>query len=371
MTNLYFHWRRLIVINIGIFVCYTIYKLSRDFLSLPYIHFLVDYHFGFTRRALVGAVTSFFLDKIPPWLPWATGLTAIAITIALYVKLFQKTFGFSKATAPLFVFLAGSPFFFKNFLVQVGYFDVIGCAFAIVMLLLPSQSFWFVVAGAAFSSLLIFIHSGQTLLFVPTILLIVAVRYFLSKPLNYAQIAGGFGLLLLVAASAFVNVAYGNLDVPREEFTRYLQSRSLSTNDNWMVYIFVWFDTLTEGLHITRAGLPKQLLALPIYLLLFALHAPLIRYYRESLALLSLRDRRLILAGMAGITAAYVLVFVLVSDYARWVADWAVCMMLVLHLVKQLPSTRPAPLIACDNMRNIRFGLFVTIIPRTGGVTPW
>src|SRR5471030_2797248 len=116
MTNLYFHWRRLISINIAIIIGYALYKLSRDFLSLPYIHLLVDYHFGFTRRALVGAVVSLFLTKIPTWVPFAIGLTAIAVTILLYVKLFQKTFGFSKATVPLFVFLAGSPFFFKNFI---------------------------------------------------------------------------------------------------------------------------------------------------------------------------------------------------------------------------------------------------------------
>ncbi|MBI3701077.1 MAG: hypothetical protein HY242_11610 [Afipia sp.] len=371
MTNLYFHWRRLIAINLAIVVGYALYKLSRDFLSLPYIHLLVDYHFGFTRRALVGAFFSLFLTKIPQWMPFAIGLPAIAITMLLYAKLFQKTFGFSKATAPLFVFLAGSPFFFKNFIVTVGYFDVIGCAFAIVMLLAPARSFWFVILGAAFSTLLIFIHSGQTLLFVPTILFIVGMRYFMAKPVSAAEIGGGVVLLAIVAASVFVNVVFGSLDVSREEFTKYLQSRSLSTNDNWMVYIFVWFDTVTEGLKITRAALPRNLMFIPVYIVLFILHAPLIRYFRDSIGALTLRDRRLVLAGMAGITAAYVLVFILVSDYARWLADWVVCMMLVLHLIKELPSVRSVPLIECDSWRNIRLGLIVTIIPRCGGVTPW
>jgi hypothetical protein len=202
-------------------------------------------------------------------------------------------------------------------------------------------------------------------------LFIVAMRYFLSRPVNPAEIAGGVVILAIVAVSVVVNVVFGSLNVPREEFTRYLQSRSLSANDNWMVYIFVWFDTLTEGLAITRAALPKNLMFIPVYVILFALHAPLIRYFRDSIDALSLRDRRLVLGGMAAITAAYFLVFVLVSDYARWLADWVVCMMLVLHLMKQLPLTRPVPLIECDNWRNIRLGLIITIIPRTGGVTPW
>lgn len=371
MTNLYFHWRRLVAINLAIMIGYVIYKLARDFLPLPYIHFLVDYHFGFMRRALVGAVVSLALTKIPQWLPFAFGLTALAITFSLYLKLFQKTFGFSKATAPLFVFLAGSPFFFKNFILTVGYFDVIGCAFAIVMLLVPARSFWFVLLGAAMSQLLIQIHNGQTLLFVPTILLIVVTRYFLSRPVNYFEIAGGCLLLVLTAAGTLLTVFYGDVSVPREEFIRYLQSRSLATKETWLTYVYVWYDPPSEGIRLTWSLFPRLVLYVPVYAVLIALHAPLIRYYRTAIDALSQRDRRFILAGMAGITGAYVLVFAMVLDYARWVSDWVVCMMLVLHLVKQLPSIRPVPLIESDNWRNIGLGTVVSIIPRVGGVTPF
>ena len=82
MTNLYFHWRRLVAFSIALMIGQIIYKLSRDFLSLPYIHLLVDFHFGFIRRALIGALMSLALTKIPQWMPFATGLTAIAIAFA-------------------------------------------------------------------------------------------------------------------------------------------------------------------------------------------------------------------------------------------------------------------------------------------------
>ena len=41
---------------------------------------------------------------------------------------------------PLFVFMAGSPFFLKNFMHTLGHFDIYGCAFAIGLLLIPARS---------------------------------------------------------------------------------------------------------------------------------------------------------------------------------------------------------------------------------------
>ena len=38
---------------------------------VPYIHLLVDYHFGFTKRALIGAIVSLFTSKVPVWLVFA------------------------------------------------------------------------------------------------------------------------------------------------------------------------------------------------------------------------------------------------------------------------------------------------------------
>ena len=371
MTNLYFHWRRLVAINGALMIGQVIYKLARDFPSLPYIHFLVDYHFGFVRRALVGAAMSLVLTKIPQWMPFAFGLTAIAIAFVLYMRLFQKTFGFSKATAPLLVFMAGSPFFFKNYILTVGYFDIIGCALVIAMLLIPARSFWFVILGALASQLLILIHNGQTLLFVPTILLIVATRYYLVRPLNGLAVAGGLALLGVTGAVAAATVIFGDVNVPREEFLRYLQSRSLSKNEIWEQWLYVWYDPPSEGMYYTWNNLPRQILFIPVYAALIALHAPLIRYYRNSIAALSLNHRRFVLAGMVGITLGYVVVFAIVSDYSRWLSDWAVCMMLVLHLIKQLPAERAVAPIATDDWRNIGFGIVVTLLPRVGGVTPF
>jgi membrane-associated phospholipid phosphatase len=43
---------------------------------VPYIHLLVDYHFGFTKRALIGALVGLFTAKVPVWLVFALAIVA-------------------------------------------------------------------------------------------------------------------------------------------------------------------------------------------------------------------------------------------------------------------------------------------------------
>src|SRR6185312_10727973 len=101
------------------------------------------------------------------------------ITAALFVRLFRQTFGFDREHLPLFVLTAGSPFFLKNFMHTLGHFDIYGCALAIVLLLLPAGSLLFVATAASFSVVLVLIHHIHLLMYVPTIITIVVIRYYL------------------------------------------------------------------------------------------------------------------------------------------------------------------------------------------------
>src|SRR6476620_1315257 len=107
-------WRLMLAVNAAVLTGVLLYKLPRE-PYVPYIHLLVDYHFGFTKRALIGAVVSLFFTKVPVWLVFALSGTVWLITLGLFVKLFRRTLGFGEAQMPLFVFMAGSPFFLKNF----------------------------------------------------------------------------------------------------------------------------------------------------------------------------------------------------------------------------------------------------------------
>src|SRR5882672_5338259 len=95
-------WRLMLAVNVAVLIGVFFYKLTRE-PYVPYIHLLVDYHFGFTKRALIGAIASLFADKMPVWPVFALGGAVLLVTVGLYVQLFRRTFGFDRAHLPLFV----------------------------------------------------------------------------------------------------------------------------------------------------------------------------------------------------------------------------------------------------------------------------
>src|SRR6202795_355449 len=171
-------WRLMLAVNVAVVLGVFLYKLTPE-PYVPYIHLLVDYHFGFVKRALIGALVSLFFSKVPVWLVFALSLAVWLITLGLFIKLFQRTFGFDDAQMPLFVFMAGSPFFLKNFMHTLGHFDIYGCALAIGLLLVPARSIVFVISAALASIGLILIHHIHLLMYVPTIAVIVVLRHYL------------------------------------------------------------------------------------------------------------------------------------------------------------------------------------------------
>src|SRR6476469_11094962 len=87
-------WRLMLAVNAAVLLGVFLYKLTRE-PYVPYIHLLVDYHFGFTKRALMGATLSLFLTKVPVWVVFALSGAVWLVTTGLFVKLFRRTFGFS------------------------------------------------------------------------------------------------------------------------------------------------------------------------------------------------------------------------------------------------------------------------------------
>ncbi|WP_204314415.1 hypothetical protein, partial [Klebsiella aerogenes] len=55
-------WRLMLAVNAAVLVGVFLHKIALP-PFVPYIHLLVDYHYGFTKRALVGAIVSLFTDK--------------------------------------------------------------------------------------------------------------------------------------------------------------------------------------------------------------------------------------------------------------------------------------------------------------------
>src|SRR5262245_38273944 len=183
-------WRLMLAVNAAVMIGVLLYKLTLQ-PYVPYLHLLVDYHFGFTKRALIGAIVALFTDKVPVWLVFALSGAVWLVTLALFVRLFRRTFGFGREQMPLFVLMAGSPFFLKNFLYTLGHFDIYGCAAAIGLLLVPARSLGFVFGAAFVSMVLILIHHIHFLMYVPTIAVIVVLRHYLVQGVTRSNVIAG------------------------------------------------------------------------------------------------------------------------------------------------------------------------------------
>ncbi|MFT4120976.1 hypothetical protein [Bradyrhizobium sp.] len=365
-------WRLLLAINVAVVIGVFIHKVRLP-PYVPYIHLLVDYHFGFIKRALIGAIVALFTDKVPVWLVFAIAGAMWLATLGLYARLFQKTFGFTARTLPLFVFIAGSPFFLKNFMHTLGHFDIYGCAFALVLLLMPARSLLFVAAAAVFSAILVLIHHIHLLMYVPTIITIVVIRHYLTHGITRTNVAFGLVALLGVSVLFFAAQFLGTMPIPQADFLAYLKSRMADpSRENLLQFAYIWYQPLSKEISDTWSWLPHNSLGLPVFALLIWLHTPLWRYFADLVhALASDLHRHLVIAALIGISLAYLVMFAMVFDYSRWISNWAVCMFLVLHAVKMLPAARETPPIPAEDQKTNLFGLFVTLIPRVGIVRPF
>src|SRR3954449_6220196 len=88
-------WRLMIAVNAAVLFGVLLHKITLP-PFVPYIHLLVDYHFGFTKRALIGAVVGLFTTKVPVWLVFGLGGVVWLVTAALFAGLFRRTFGFDE-----------------------------------------------------------------------------------------------------------------------------------------------------------------------------------------------------------------------------------------------------------------------------------
>jgi hypothetical protein len=365
-------WRLMLAVNVAVVIGVFLYKLTRE-PYVPYIHLLVDYHFGFTKRALIGAMVSLFFAKIPVWLVFALAGSIWLVTLALFTELFRRTFGFDDRHLPLFVFMAGSPFFLKNFMHTLGHFDIYGCAFALGLLLVPARSVGFVLLAALASMILVLIHHIHLLMYVPTIGVIVVLRYYLVQGFSRHNVLIGLASIAGIGVLFLAAQFWGTMTVPESEFVRYLQSRMADPSRTELLnFSYIWYQPLAKEIQDTWARMPSNLLGIPVFALLIWLHAPLWRYFAELIR--SLSDpfhRRVVIAGIVAVSVAYLVIFAMVFDYSRWISNWAVCMFLILHAVKALPASQAVSPVSADDKKTSVLGWIVTLIPRVGIVRPF
>ena len=365
-------WRLLLAINAAVIVGVFVHKIQLP-PYVPYVHLLVDYHFGFIKRALIGAVVSLFTNKVPVWLVFALAGAVWLVTLGLFVRLFQRTFGFEEKNLPLFLFMAASPFFFKNFMHTLGHFDIYGCLLAIILLLVPARSLLFVLLAAIFSIVLVLIHHIHLLMYVPTIAVIVVLRHYVIVGINRANIAAGIIASLTVGALFLAAQFWGTMPVPEAEFVDYLKTRMTDpSRTDLLSFSYIWYQPLSKEISDTWGRMPSNILGVPVFALLIWLHRPLWRYYAATIrALRDDRHRRLVVTALICVSVGYLIMFGIVFDYSRWVSNWAVCLFLILHAVKTLPASYEVKPISSDDRKTTIFGAIITLIPRVGIIRPF
>ena len=269
--------------------------------------------------------------------------------------------------------MAGSPFFLKNFMHTLGHFDIYGCALAILLLLIPARSVAYVLLAALFSMILVLIHHIHLLMYVPTIAAIVVLRYYLVQGVTRQNAIVGIAALAITGPLFIAAQFYGTMAVPQQDFVSYLQGRMADPSQTRLLsFAYIWYQPLAKEILDTWARLPSNILGVPLFALLIWLHTPLWRYFSRLIgALASDTHRRIVIAALVIVSAGYLIMFAIVFDYSRWVSNWAVCLFLILHAVKELPAAKSAPLISADDRSTNIFGWIVTLIPRVGIVRPF
>ena len=138
--------------------------------------------------------------------------------------------------------------------------------------------------------ILILIHHIHFLMYVPTIAVIVVLRYYLVQGVSRQSAAAGIAAILSIGLLFIAAQFYGSMPIPEDEFVRYLQGRMADpTRTNLLSFSYIWYQPLSREIHDTWERMPSNLLGIPVFALLIWLHAPLWKYFADLIR--SLSDR--------------------------------------------------------------------------------
>ena len=265
-------------------ICLVLFyqRLDKVF-PLLYAHFLVSYEFGLIKRGLVGEIASLLLAKVSYHHVVFVGLTLWLITLATYLEAFRRTFTLSIRTFPLLAVILGSPFFFKNFMFSIGFFDILGCLAALVAILLPVTLLLPIVMGAL-CCILLLVHHLHFLLYVPTIAFIVIVRASAAGRLTLPFLTVA-SVVAITTAGLFLYLAFdGSVTVPMDVFIDALRARADAPQWITPLEARVWYTDIRYEIAVTMGMLPGHILRFPVYLAIVLIHLPLITYFRQMIS---------------------------------------------------------------------------------------
>ncbi len=108
--------------------------------------------------------------------------------------------------------------------------------------------------------ILILIQHIHVLMYVPTIAVIVVLRYYLAKGFNRQNVPIGIVALAAVGGLFLAAQFYGTMTVPEDELVRYLRSRMADpSRSNLLSFAYIWYQPLSQEIHDTWNRMPSNL----------------------------------------------------------------------------------------------------------------
>lgn len=358
-------------VSAGFLLAYHLGLQRRD---SEYAHRLVNYEHGLIRRGLIGEIYSLFVSKVPPWAVDLEAFVTVVVAACLGWAVFTRTFRIGAAQKlALACFVFGSPFLFKNYLGSLGKLDVLGACLAILAALLPLSAWTFVVVGVLSAALLLVHHINATL-FVPAIYGVLLIRALAARwlPVRAIIFIVTVSIVALVA-ELFALILFANPNISQEAFGVFMRSHATVPVQDWVDSI--WYSTFPDEIKKTRLMFPVNAIRLPVYIVLVAIHWPIICFVRRRLAAAALTNptsARIFHLILAVILAAYIVTMIVAFDYARFVGDYVVCVVL-LTAVQIYSVTGPVADASDFKIRDPRVILFAAVvaaIPWVGMITP-
>ncbi len=117
-------------------------------------------------------------------------------------------------------------------------------------------------------------------MYVPTIAVIVLLRYYLVQGFDRRNVMVGIAAALCVGLLFLAAQFWGTMKVPEAEFVGYLQSRMADpSRTNLLSFSYIWYQPLSKEISDTWERMPSNILGIPVFALLIWLHTPLWEYF--------------------------------------------------------------------------------------------
>jgi len=229
---------------------------------------------------------------------------------------------------PLFVFMAGSPFFSEKFHAHDGAFRHLRLVRSrFCLLLVPAPNRWRSCCLPALASMiLILIHHIHLLMYLPTIArhrgacVIISVQGFWPAKMSSQGVAAG--VRVLSPCCSCQHNSWGPWRYPRKSSSVICRAAwPTPSRTNLLGFSYIWLSVaFSRSPGYLGSACPPTSWAFRLFALLIWLHAPLWRYFADLIRAPLSDDfhRRIVMAAIIMVSVGYLIMFAIVFDYSRW-----------------------------------------------------